>query len=165
MYRQSNMNRNTIGAGQSTQKSNSNKIMIQAIEITLGTTAGKSMFQNLTQLDGAVITQMSILPPKVSDYSAQTYSANIPTLADFKAMFFTFMRQDTQTLENIPALMLNPFNDNDSTAATTIPNNNFWKDSFSPQIIDFNKSYIWMANTPSAAGLKVSLLVSYYYSI
>ena len=152
------MQRNTIGA------SSRPLIMRQAIEITLGANAGKTMFQNLTQLDGATIVSMNIIPPKVSSYSAQTYDANIPTLDDYKAMFFTFLRQDVQILENIPALDLNPYSDNDSTAATTVPNNNSFANLFTPQIIDFNKSYVWMAAAPSAAGLKVSLLVCYFYA-
>ena len=139
------------------------KIMKQAIEIVLGAASGKTMFQNLTQLDGATIVNMSIVTPKIASYSAQTYDSNIPTLADFKAMFFTFMKDNVQVLENVPALDLNPYNDNDSTTATTISNNPFWDMNFSPQVIDFNKSYIWMAAAPSAAGIKVSLLVTYYY--
>jgi hypothetical protein len=66
-------------------------------------------------------------------------------------------------LENIPSLVLNPFLDADSTAATTINSNPFWNILFSPQPIDFNKSYVWMADAPSGNSIKVSLGISYYY--
>jgi hypothetical protein len=138
------------------------KIMYQAIEVIINTT-GKTQFQNLTQLQGAVITQMAIIPPKIAAYSAQTYDTVIPTKADYQAMFFTFMKGSDQVLENVPALVLNPFNDNDGAAATTVNNNPFWDVLFSPQEIDFQKSYVWMATAPSTAGIKVSIGVSYYY--
>ena len=131
MNRQTNFSRNTIGAN---ANANAGKIMKQAVEIQLGSSSGKTMFQNLTQLDGAVIVTISIVPPKISSYSAQTYDSNIPTLDDYKAMFFTFLRQDVQILENIPALDMNPYNDNDSATATTANNNPFWDQNFSPQI-------------------------------
>ena len=142
---------------------NTNKLMYQAVDIILGTTSGKTMFQNLTQLQNATIVRMSIIPPKMASYSSQTYNSNIPTLADYKNMFFTFMRGDTNILENVAALVLNPFLDSDGAAATTANSNPFWDKLFTPQIIDFNKSYVWMAANPSAANLVVSIGVSYFY--
>ena len=156
-------NRDTIGKIGNTYGTPKGKILFQAIEIILGATQGKTVFQNLTQLDGAIITNIGLITPKVSGYSAQTYNSNIPTLADLKAMFFTFQKDNIQVLENIPALTLNPYMDNDGSTATTITSNNYWEMLFSPQPIDFNKSYVWMANAPSTANIVVSLGISYFY--
>ncbi len=142
---------------------NTNVTMFQSIEIVLGAAAGKTMFQNLTQLDGAIVQRMCIFPTPVAAYSAQTYNTAVPTLGDYQAMFFTFMRGDFNILQNVPALVLNPFFDNDGTTATTVNSNPFWDILFTPQPIDFNKSYTWMAATPSNAALRVSLGVTYYY--
>ncbi len=143
---------------------NVGSLMYQAVDIILNTNAGKTMFQNLTQLQDATIVRMAIVPPKMANYSSQTYNSNIPTLADYKNMFFTFMKGDITILENVAALILNPFIDGDSTAATTANSNPFWDKLFTPQKIDFNKSYVWMASAPSSANLVVTLGVSYFYA-
>lgn len=155
MIKRSNT-RNTIGAV--------SNLMFQSIEIILGTVGGKTLFQNLTQLDGATVVSMFIISPKVAAYSAQTYNSTIPTLADYQAMFFTFMKGDIQVIENLPALALNPFSDSDTNVATSFDSNLFWESLYSPQEIDFNKSYVWMAAAPSTPGLRVSLGVSYFYA-
>lgn len=137
-------------------------VMYQSIEIIL-TSQGKTMFQNLTQLQGAVIVRMAIKPPSMANYSSQTYSANIPTIDDYKNMFLSFKRGNVFVIQDMAALELNPFQDSDSTAATTANNNVFWDKLFSPTPIDFDQSYVWMASAPSSYEIVLTLGVSYYY--
>lgn len=104
-----------------------------------------------------VVKSLRLITPKVLSYGPVTGTVNM-TLADLKKCSLVLYSRGWEKGHFIPLLVLNDAADNDSTAATTIPYRNEptrlddWKD------VDWNKSYVNIANGQTIAAACVVIL-------
>jgi len=126
-----------------------------AIEITI-TAKGQTQIPDQTQLRNCYMDSVTILPPNIAAVSAVSGSSNIALETDLKNMTLSLLRASDNVMQDMPMLMLNPFNDGGSTP------NQFTRENFIPQLIDWNQSFIYLGATPSSSPIIVSLGVYYY---
>lgn len=126
-----------------------------AIEVTV-TAAGQTNIPDQTQLRGCFIDSVTVLPSNVAAKSAVTGSSSIATTADLEKMTLTLMRASDMVMQNMPMLMLNPFSDGGTTP------NQFLRELFLTQYIDWNQSFLYLNAAPSSSPIIVSLGVYYY---
>ena len=127
-----------------------------AIEIIISN-KGTTLIPDQTQLRNCIIDGVTILPPMVAAVSAVTQSANVAQVADLQNMTLSLLRASDNVMQNMPMLMLNPFQDN-STAEAFQMN----RELFLPQPIDWNQSSITIGVNPSSTPIVVSLGIYYY---
>ena len=128
-----------------------------AIEIPLQQ-QGQNQFPDQSQLRGALIDSIVVLPGIVAAKSAVTANSVIATDADLANSTVTLQYKSDAVQQNLPLLCINPFQD--PTGSTPFVQ---MRELWANQPIDWNQCYIRLNAAPSTVGAIVSLGVYYYW--
>lgn len=128
-----------------------------AIEIALNQ-QGQNQFPDQSQLRGALIDSIVVLPGIVAAKSAVTASSVIATDADLANSTVTLQYKSDAVQQNLPLFCINPFQD-PSGSTPFVQMRELWAN----QPIDWNQCFIRLNAAPSTAGAIVSLGVYYYW--
>jgi hypothetical protein len=116
------------------------------IEVTVNT-SGQTNIPDQPQLHGCVIVSVTTIPPFIANYSPITKNATVAQTADLQMTTLTLQRQSNQIIQNIPLLVLNPFQTT-STEGLNTPGQQM-REIMVGQEIDWNQSFLNCAVAPS----------------
>ena len=116
------------------------------VEVPIANGSSKVPLPDVQQLrsDGdtkVIIKGWRLISPKVLARGKLNNAVNA-ALVDLQKMTLTIYAEGWERGQNIPVLLLNDVNDNDSTAATTIPFRNVATKFADWKRVDFAKSFI-----------------------
>lgn len=125
------------------------------VEVPIANGAAKVALPDVQQLRSDADTKVIVkgwrlISPKVLTRGILNNAVNA-ALADLRQMALTIYSEGWERGQNIPVLLLNDANDNDSTAATTIPFRNAATKLADWKRVDFPKSFLQFANGQSAS--------------